>query len=153
MDQMGSQFVEREEEIAGALLAMLAGEHVLFIGPPGTAKSQLAKAMCERLEGGAFYYYLLTRFTSPEEVFGPLSLNSLQKDEFRRRTDGYLPQANIAFLDEIFKANSSILNSLLTILNERMFHNGNEVMEVPILTVYGASNELPEQEEGLSALY
>jgi MoxR-like ATPase len=153
MKEMGFQFVEREEEIAGALLAMLAGEHVLFIGPPGTAKSQMAKVMCERLQGGSFYYYLLTRFTSPEEVFGPLSLTSLQNDEFRRRTEGYLPQANIAFLDEIFKANSSILNSLLTILNERRFHNGNEVVDVPILSVYGASNELPDEEEGLAALY
>ena len=153
MQEMRSIFVEREEEIAGALLAMLSGEHVLFIGPPGTAKSQMAKVMCERLQGGSFYYYLLTRFTSPEEVFGPLSLSSLQKDEFRRRTEGYLPQANIAFLDEIFKANSSILNSLLTILNERMFHNGNEVVEVPVLSVYGASNELPDEEEGLAALY
>ncbi len=153
MEEMGSRFVEREEEIAGALLAMLAGEHVLFIGPPGTAKSQMAKGMCERLQGGTFYYYLLTRFTSPEEVFGPLSLSSLQNDEFRRRTEGYLPEANIAFLDEIFKANSSILNSLLTILNERRFHNGSEVVEVPILTVYGASNELPDDEEGLAALY
>ena len=153
MEEMRSQFVEREEEIAGALLAMLSGEHVLFIGPPGTAKSQMAKVMCERLKGGSFYYYLLTRFTSPEEVFGPLSLSSLQKDEFHRRTEGYLPQANIAFLDEIFKANSSILNSLLTILNERRFHNGNEVVNVPILSVYGASNELPDEEEGLAALY
>ncbi|MHC1680966.1 MAG: AAA family ATPase [Methanomassiliicoccales archaeon] len=153
MIELREQFVEREEEIAGALLAMLSGEHVLFIGPPGTAKSQMAKVMCERLRGGSFYYYLLTRFTSPEEVFGPLSLSSLQRDEFRRRTEGYLPQANIAFLDEIFKANSSILNSLLTILNERRFHNGNEVVDVPILSVYGASNELPNEEEGLAALY
>ncbi len=153
MIELRERFVEREEEIAGALLAMLSGEHVLFIGPPGTAKSQMAKVMCERLRGGSFYYYLLTRFTSPEEVFGPLSLSSLQRDEFRRRTEGYLPQANIAFLDEIFKANSSILNSLLTILNERRFHNGNEVVDVPILSVYGASNELPGEEEGLAALY
>jgi MoxR-like ATPase len=153
MIELREQFVEREEEIAGALLAMLSGEHVLFIGPPGTAKSQMAKVMCERLRGGSFYYYLLTRFTSPEEVFGPLSLSSLQRDEFRRRTEGYLPQANIAFLDEIFKANSSILNSLLTILNERRFHNGNEVVDVPILSVYGASNEFPNEEEGLAALY
>ncbi|HIJ00794.1 MAG TPA: AAA domain-containing protein, partial [Candidatus Methanomethylophilaceae archaeon] len=100
-----------------------------------------------------FYYYLLTRFTSPEEVFGPLSLESLKSDEFRRRTEGYLPSANIAFLDEIFKANSSILNSLLTILNEKKFHNGRDVIDVPLYSLYGASNELPETDEGLQALY
>ena len=134
---------EREDEISGSLLALLTGEHLLFIGPPGTGKSMLAKDICQCLEKGELYYYLLTRFTSPEEIFGPLSLESLKHDEFKRKTTGYLPAADIAFLDEIFKANSSILNSLLTILNEKRYHNGREVCEVPIHSIYGASNELP----------
>lgn len=146
------QFKERTEEINCSLLAILSGEHVLFLGPPGTAKSLLSKSICEVIDG-YFFYYLLTRFTTPEEVFGPLSLKALQQDDFHRKTDGYLPTAHVAFLDEIFKSNSSILNSFLTILNERKFHNGNRVIDVPLLSVFGASNELPEDNESLEALY
>lgn len=145
-------FKERTEEINCSLLAMLSGEHLLFLGPPGTAKSLLSKSMCEAIDG-YFFYYLLTRFTTPEEVFGPLSLKALQQDDYNRKIDGYLPTAHIAFLDEIFKSNSSILNSFLTILNERKFHNGNRVVDVPLLSAFGASNELPEENESLEALY
>ncbi len=145
-------FKERTEEINCSLLAILSGEHVLFLGPPGTAKSLLSKSVCEVIEGN-FFYYLLTRFTTPEEVFGPLSLKALQQDDFNRKIDGYLPAAHIAFLDEIFKSNSSILNSFLTILNERKFHNGSRVLDVPLLSLFGASNELPEENESLEALY
>lgn len=152
-NELESNFKERNEEIAGSLLALMSGEHVLFIGPPGTAKSLLAKKICESVEGGNFYYYLLTKYTTPEEIFGPLSLKALQEDIFKRNIDRYLPTANISFLDEIFKANSSILNSLLTILNERKFHNGCDIIDVPLLTVFGASNELPEEKESLEALY
>ena len=125
---------------------------MLFLGPPGTAKSLLSKSVCEAVDG-YFFYYLLTRFTTPEEVFGPLSLKALQRDDFRRKTEGYLPTAHIAFLDEIFKSNSSILNSLLTILNERKFTSGNHIVDVPLLTAFGASNEMPEENESLEALY
>lgn len=152
-DELNANFKEREDEIAGSLLALISGEHVLFIGPPGTAKSLLAKNMCNCIEGGSFFYYLLTRFTTPDEIFGPLSLSSLQSDIFSRKVEGYLPTANVSFLDEIFKSNSSILNSLLTILNERKYHNGSAILDVPLFTVFGASNELPEENESLEALY
>jgi MoxR-like ATPase len=146
-------FKERDAEINGSLLALLSGEHVLLLGPPGTAKTLLANKICETIEDGNFFHYLLTRFSTPEEVFGPLSLKALERDEFSRRVEGYLPTAHIALLDEIFKANSSILNSLLTVLNERKYHNGKELMDVPLFSVFGASNELPEEDESLEALY
>lgn len=152
-EEFSGYFIERNDEILGAFLAILANENILYIGPPGTAKTDLARAVCRSIEGGHFFYYLLTRYTTPEEIFGPLSLKSLEKDEFRRKTEGSLPDSHIALLDEIFKANSSILNSLLTILNERQFHNGTEIIDTPLLTVFGASNELPEEDENLEALY
>jgi len=152
-NEFKEHFIERDEEILGAILAILANENVLYLGPPGTAKTYLAQNICKSIEGAQFFYYLLTRFTTPEEIFGPLSIQSLEKDVFKRKIDGCLPSAHIALLDEIFKANSSILNSLLTLLNERRFHNGTEVIDTPLLTVFGASNELPEEDENLEALY
>lgn len=146
-------FIERDEEILGAILAILSNENILYLGPPGTAKTYLAQSICRSVMDADFFYYLLTRFTTPEEIFGPLSIKSLENDEFRRKTDGCLPNSHIALLDEIFKANSSILNSLLTILNERGYHNGTDVINTPVLTVFGASNELPEEDENLEALY
>lgn len=122
-----------------------------FLIPPGTAKSELGRRL-STLTNGSYFERLLTRFSVPEELFGPLSLKALEQDRFERKTDGYLPAASIAFLDEIFKANSSILNSLLSILNERLYDNGNARVKVPLLCLVGASNELPESEE-LDALY
>ncbi len=148
-----SYFKEREAEISGSLLAVLSGENIIFLGPPGTAKTQLAKNICQSIGGGNFFNYLLTNFSTPEEIFGPLSLKALEEDEFRRKIEGCLPTSHIALLDEIFKASSAILNSLLTILNERKYHNGKEIVDVPLLSVFGASNELPEEDESLEALY
>jgi MoxR-like ATPase len=108
--------------------------------------------LCRRIEGANYFQWLLTRFTTPEEIFGAVSLKALEQDDYRRVTTRKLPDAHIAFLDEIFKANSSILNAILTLINERLFHNGKEVTRVPLLTLFGASNELPEEEE-LTALY
>ena len=144
--------IERETETRLLLLAACCGEHLLLLGPPGTAKSELGRRLSALCEGGSFFERLLTRFSVPEELFGPLSMKGLEKDEYVRKIDGYLPSANVAFVDEIFKANSAILNSLLTILNERLFDNGSERVEVPLLCMVGASNELPESEE-LDALY
>ena len=145
-------FLERGELIDASLAALLAGQHVLIIGPPGTAKSMLADEMCRRLVGASYFQWLLTKFTTPEELFGAVSLSSLEQDDYRRVTTHKLPEAHIAFLDEVFKASSSILNAILTVMNERRFYNGREVIQVPLVTLFGASNELPEEDE-LQALY
>ncbi len=151
-DELNRMFFERADLIDGALAALLSRSHVLLIGPPGTAKSMLAEELCTRIEGANYFQWLLTRFSTPEELFGAVSLKGLEQDDYRRVTSHKLPEAHIAFLDEIFKANSSILNALLTIINERIFHNGRERIMTPLITMFGASNELPDEEE-LTALY
>jgi MoxR-like ATPase len=112
----------------------------------------LAEELCRRVEGAEYFQWLLTRFTTPEELFGAVSLRGLEEDDYRRVTDHKLPTAHVAFLDEVFKGSSSILNTLLAILNERHFHNGREVVEVPLLGLIGATNELPDEDD-LEALY
>ena len=151
-EELRQAFLERDELIDGALAALLSAQNLLVVGPPGTAKSMLADELCRRIEGAGYFQWLLTRFTAPEELFGAVSLKGLEQDDYRRVTTGKLPEAHIAFLDEVFKANSSILNSLLTIINERRFHNGQHVHDAPLITLFGASNELPEDDE-LTALY
>eukprot|EP00879_Flechtneria_rotunda_P016353 GHRR01017110.1.p1 GENE.GHRR01017110.1~~GHRR01017110.1.p1 ORF type:complete len:436 (+),score=134.72 GHRR01017110.1:170-1477(+) len=143
--------VERDTEVRLLLLAAMCREHILMIGPPGTAKSEIGRRLSQLIQG-TYFERLLTRFSVPEELFGPLSMRALEEDKYIRQTRGYLPEAQVAFIDEIFKANSAILNTLLTILNERLFDNGSQRVKVPLVTLVGASNELPESEE-LDALY
>lgn len=152
---MNQNLIEREEIVKLSLLTLLAQENLLLFGKPGTAKSAISRRLSEVISGGVYFEYLLTKFTTPEELFGPLSIKELKKDKFQRKIDGYMPKADVVFLDEIFKSNSAILNSLLSIINEKVFHNGNERLEVPLKSLIGASNELPfeEDEEDLSALY
>jgi MoxR-like ATPase len=145
-------FLERDREIGGLLCALVARQHVLLLGDPGTGKSALVNALCGAVDGSQYFQWLMTRYTTPEELFGPVSLSALKADKFQRVPTGKLPEATLGFLDEVWKANSAILNSLLTISNERKWHNNGGAVPVPLEILVGASNELPEGEE-LSALY
>jgi MoxR-like ATPase len=150
-NDLGVIFLERREVIDGALCAILAGEHVLLLGPPGTGKSAIVRAIAQAFTA-TYFERLLTKFTTPEELFGPFSLSALEQDRYARVTTGKLPEAQFAFTDEIWKANSAILNSLLTLVNERVFHNDGAPTRCPLISLFGASNELPEGKE-LEALF
>ena len=156
LNELNHGLVEREQTLKTALLTVLAGENIVLIGPPGTGKSLIARRIAESFaheNDNGYFEYLLTKFSTPEEIFGPLSISELKQDRFKRNTEGYLPSVKLAFLDEIFKASSSILNALLTILNERLYHNGAQAEKVPLQALIAASNELPTDQEELNALY
>ena len=138
--------LERGAAVRLALLGALAGEHVLFIGPPGSAKSELARRLHSVFADAPYFERLLTRFSTPEELFGPLSLKALEDDRYERLIDGYLPRAGLAFLDEVFKANLAILNALLTLLNEREYDHGSGRIRTPLVCVVGATNDVPSDE-------
>ncbi len=151
LNELSKPFVGREEEAKVILLALLTKEHAVLIGEPGTAKSALIRRAAQILNMKCFMY-LLTKYTEPAELFGPLDINALKDGKYVRITSHKLPEAEIAFLDEIFKANSAILNTLLTIMNERLFYDGYTEIRVALWSLFGASNEVPQEPE-LEALY
>jgi MoxR-like ATPase len=151
-DDLNARLLERETTIEAALLALLTREHLLLLGPPGTAKSMLVRSVCAHIAGTTYFERLLTRFSTPEELFGPLSLSALEQDRYQRVTKGSIVEAHIAFIDEVFKANSAILNSLLGLMNERIYHEAGCAIGTSLLSLLGASNETPE-DTSLAALY
>jgi MoxR-like ATPase len=145
------RFLGKEELVRLMLVALAGGEHMLLVGPPGTAKSALVRHLA-RLIDARYFEYLLTRFSEPSELFGPVDIKAFREGSYLRRTEAMLPEAEIAFLDEIFKSNSAILNSLLTLLNERRFFTGSRTVKVPLCSLYGATNEIPN-DDALSAIF
>lgn len=139
--------IERDGEVLAVLLALIAGEHVLLVGPPGTAKSALCNLLTSWQNGVAFKI-LLTKFTDPSETCGPLDLPALKAGRYERLTAGMLPDCDIAFADEVFKASSAILNTLLTMMEERTFKNGRNLINCPLQMLIGASNEFPGDHDG-----
>lgn len=152
--KLSNAYLEREEVAEGILLSLITKQHCLLVGPPGTGKSAMIEAAAKQIEGACYYRWLLTKFSSPDELYGPVSVEALKNDSFHRKTSGKLPEAQIAFLDEVFKANSAILNSLLSLINERLFFNDGEPSHSPLVTMFAASNELPagDEEATLQAL-
>lgn len=144
-------FVGKDEIIDLLGICLIAQENLFLMGPPGTAKSAIVREFSRCIEGGKNFEYLLTRFTEPNEIFGPFDIRKLKDGELVTNTEGMMPEASVVFLDEIFNANSAILNSLLMALNEKIFRRGKETKKLPALTFIGASNVLPE-EESLNAL-
>jgi MoxR-like ATPase len=148
---LSDRFLGKDEVIRLLLIAIVAGEHAVLIGPPGTAKSALVRTFA-RLIDARYFEYLLTRFTEPNEIFGPVDIAAFREGRYERRIEGMLPDSEVVFLDEVFKSNSAILNALLTLLNERRFTSGGAVLPCPLLSCFGASNEVPT-DETLTAIF
>lgn len=151
LNHLKNTFVGKDEIIDLMGVALVARENLFMLGPPGTAKSAMVRALAKLLKGKNFEY-LLTRFTEPNELFGPFDIRKLREGELLTNTEGMLPEANLIFLDELLNANSAILNSLLMVLNERIFRRGRETKDLPALMIVSASNHLPE-DDALQALF
>jgi MoxR-like ATPase len=148
---LDQRYLDKSEVVRMLLVTLVAGEHMLIVGPPGTAKSALVRHLA-RLIDARYFEYLLTRFSEPNEIFGPVDIKAFREGTFVRRVDAMLPDADLVFLDEIFKSNSAILNALLSILNERRFFTGSANIRVPLCSLFGATNEIPN-DDALGAIF
>jgi MoxR-like ATPase len=153
IEAISYQVYEKEEIFRLSMLALLGEESIFLLGKPGIAKSLISRRLKFAIRGGQNFEYLMSKFSTPEEIYGPIDLKQLKEGKYVRVLDGYLPTAHVGFLDEIWKAGPSIQNTLLTIINEKIFRNGGEDIRVPLKLLISASNELPAEGEGLEALF
>ena len=151
--ELNGLFMERAQPVRGIILSTLSATNILLLGPAGVAKSALLNQWNRRIKEARYFYRLMTKYTTPQELFGPPSLKALKEERYTFVTRNKIPEMHTIFLDEVFKSNSAILNSLLTVLNERTFDNDGDPMRLPLITVAGASNEIPEAEDGLDAFF
>ena len=151
-DALAGTAVARDDEAQALMLGLLSEEHVVLIGPPGTGKSMLVENMSNALKGASIFKQLMSKFTTPEQVFGPVKVSGLLDDKFERAINGRAADSHFFFADEVFKSSDVMLNGMLTLLNERQFDNGGVRCDTPLMMAVGASNELPEN-DSLNALW